>query len=164
MDWTKQLLRYALVMFLQVFLFDRLQLCGVSHPYVYVLCLLMMPVTLSRSADMIIGAIAGLIMDVFCNSLGVHTASCILLMFIRPYFLSMVVNDIDRLNEQITSRSIGSVAFFKYVTLLVLIHHLTVFTIAAWSWRHMGFVLAQTIVSSIITIAIIIGYNALRDK
>ena len=69
MDWTKQIGRYILVMILQVLLFDQLQLLGVCHPYIYVLCLLMMPITLSHSADMIIGAVVGLIMDIFCNSM-----------------------------------------------------------------------------------------------
>ena len=46
MDWTKQIGRYVLVMILQVLLFDRLQLWDVCHPYIYTLCLLMMPITL----------------------------------------------------------------------------------------------------------------------
>ena len=164
MDWTKQLGRYILVMVLQVLLFDQLQLWGACHPYIYILCLLMMPITLPHSADMLIGAAAGLIMDVFCNSLGIHMAACILLMFIRPYLLGGIVNDKDRLNEQITLRTLGWEAMIKYVAILVVIHHLTVFSLAAWSWAHMGFVLLETIVSSIVTILIIIGYNALKYR
>ena len=164
MDWTKQLIRYIVVMLLQVLLFNQLQLWGVCHPYIYVLCLLMMPITLSHSVSMIIGAIAGLIMDVFCNSLGVHMAACILLMFIRPYLIGLIVNDKDRLNEQISLRAIGMEALIKYVVILVLVHHLTVFLLAAWSWHHIGFVLLETLVSSIITILIIIGYNILRYR
>ncbi len=164
MDWTKQLIRYIIVMLLQVLLFNQLQLWGACHPYIYVLCLLMMPITLSHSASMLIGAIVGLIMDVFCNSLGVHMAACILLMFIRPYLIGLIVNDKDRLNEQISLRAIGMEALIKYVVILVLIHHLTVFMLAAWSWQHFGFVLLETLVSSMITISIIIGYNALKYK
>ncbi len=164
MDWTKQLIRYIIVMLLQVLLFNQLQLWGACHPYIYVLCLLMMPITLSHSASMIIGAGAGLIMDVFCNSLGVHMAACILLMFIRPYLIGLIVNDKDRLNEQISLRAIGMEALIKYVVILVLIHHLTVFMLAAWSWQHFGFVLLETLVSSMITISILIGYNALKYK
>ena len=55
-------------------------------------------------------------------------------------------------------------ALLKYVIILVLVHHLTVFTIAAWSWSHMGFVVLETIVSSLLTILIIIGYNAFIYK
>lgn len=164
MDWTKQIGRYIVVMLLQVLLFDQLQLLGVCHPYIYVLCLLMMPITLPHSADMIIGAVVGLIMDIFCNSLGVHTASCIFIMFIRPYVIGALVNDKDRLNEQISLRALGVEALFKYVVILVLVHHLTVFLLAAWSWSHIWFVLLETIVSSIITISVIMGYNALRYR
>lgn len=164
MDWTKQIGWYIVVMILQVLLFDQLQLLGVCHPYIYILCLLMMPITLPHSADMFIGAAAGLIMDVFCNSMGVHTAACILIMFVRPYLIGALVNDKDRLNEQISLRALGMEALLRYVVIMVVIHHLTVFLLAAWSWAHIGFVLIETIVSSIITISIIIGYNALKYR
>lgn len=164
MEWTKQFVRYVIVMILQVLLFDQLQLWGACHPYIYVLCLLMMPITLPHSASMIIGAAAGLVMDVFCNSLGVHMAACILLMFLRPYLIGAIVNDKDRLNEQISSRAIGTEALIKYVVIGVLIHHLTVFSLAAWSFSHIWFVLLETLVSSIVTILIIIGYNAMSYR
>lgn len=164
MEWTKQIGRYIVVMLLQVLLFDQLQLWGVCHPYVYLLCLLMLPITLPHSVDMVIGAAAGLVMDIFCNSLGIHTAACVLVMFLRPYILGGIVNDTDRLNEQISQRSIGFEAMLKYVSILVVIHHLTVFVLAAWSWSHIGFVLLETIVSSAITILLIISFNALRYR
>ena len=74
MEWTKQIVRYIVVMILQVLLFDRLQLWGVCHPYIYLLCLLMLPITLPHSVQMLIGAAAGLIMDIFCNSIGTSRA------------------------------------------------------------------------------------------
>ena len=75
-------------------------------------------------------------------------------MFIRPYLLGGIVNDKDRLNEQISLRAIGTEALIKYVVILVVIHHLTVFLLAAWSWSHIGFVLLETLVSSLITIVV----------
>ena len=164
MDWSKQIGRYIIVMLLQVLLFDQLQLWGVCHPYIYILCLLMLPITMPHSVQMLIGAGAGLLMDVFCNSLGVHMAACILIMFIRPYLIGAIINDKDRLNEQISLRAIGMEALIKYAVILVLVHHLTVFLLAAWSWHHIGFVLLETLVSSIITLLIIIGYNILRYR
>ena len=164
MEWTKQFGRYILVMMLQVLLFDQLQLWGICHPYIYILCLLMMPITLPHNVDMLIGALVGLVMDVFCNSLGVHTAACILVMFIRPYLIGALVNDKDRLNEQISLRSIGMEAILRYVVIMVIIHHLMVFALAAWSWSHIGFVLLETLVSSLVTILIIIGYNILKYR
>ncbi len=164
MEWTKQVIRYVIVMLLQVLLFDQLQLWGICHPYVYILCLLMFPITLPHSADMVIGAVAGLVMDVFCNSLGIHMAACVLVMFLRPYILGAIVNDKDRLNEQISLHAIGLAGMLKYVSILVVIHHLTIFLLAAWSWSHIGFVLIETVVSSAVTILLIVCYNSLRYR
>jgi len=91
-------------------------------------------------------------------------ASCILLMFMRPYLIGAIVNDKDRLNEQISVHTIGLGAMIQYVAILVVIHHLAVFTLAAWSWQHMGFVLIETLVSSLFTVLVIIGYNVLKYK
>ena len=164
MDWIRQIGRYIVVMLLQVLFFDQLQLLGVCHPYIYVLCLLMMPITLPHSIDLLIGAALGLVMDVFCNSLGVHMCACVLIMLIRPYLLGTIVNDKDRLNEQISLRVLGWEALIKYVIVLVLIHHFCVFMLSAWHWHHLVFVLLSTVVSSIVTISVIFGYNALKYK
>lgn len=164
MDWTKQLVRYIVIMLLQVLIVNPLQLWSVCHPYIYILCLIMMPITLPLSVDMIIGAAVGLIMDICCNSLGIHTAACILIMFVRPYLIEAFVNDMDRLNEQISLRAIGMEALIKYVVILVILHHLTVFSLAAWSWSHTGFVLLETFVSSILTIMFIMVYNILKYR
>jgi hypothetical protein len=78
--------------------------------------------------------------------------------------IGAIINDKDRLNEQISLRAIGLEALIKYVVILVFIHHMMVFSLAAWSWDHIGFVLLETLVSSLLTIAVIIGYNLLRYR
>ncbi|MCR5050349.1 MAG: hypothetical protein K6A36_04625 [Paludibacteraceae bacterium] len=161
---TKQIIRYVVIMVLQVLLVDQLQLLGVCHPFIYVMCLLLMPITSHRNTEMVIGALAGLVMDVFSNSLGVHIGACIFVMFLRPYVLGMLVTDIDRLNEQVSLRSLGAGALIKYTVILVLIHHLAVFMLAAWSWSHFGYVLLETIVSGLLTILFVIGYNLLINR
>ena len=161
MEWSKQIARYIVIMILQVLLVDQLQLLGVCHPYIYIMCLMMMPVAMSHNVSMVVGALVGLVMDVFCNSLGVHMVACIFLMFIRPYVLGMMVNDIDRLNEQISLRALGIEALIKYSAILVVLHHLIVFMLAAWSMSHFGYVLLETLVSGLMTLIFIIGYNLL---
>ena len=152
------------MMVLQVLLVDQVQLYGVCHPYIYVICLLMMPVTLSPKIDMLCGFVAGLLMDVFCNSLGVHMAACTLVMFSRRYILELIVNDVDRLNEQISWRSLGAEAMIKYTVILVLVHHFTVFMLSAWSWNHFGYVLVETAISGAMTIIFVLGYNIVKYR
>jgi len=164
MDWSKQIGRYIVVMALQVLLFNQLQLAGVCHPYVYILCLLMLPPTLPPIAEMVIGAAAGLLMDAFCNSLGIHMAACVLIMLLRPYLIGRMVNDKDRLTEEISIHALGFEAMLRYTVIMVVVHHLAVFLMASWNWSHIGFALIETVVSSLLTILIILGYNLVKYK
>ena len=165
MIWIKQTGRFLLLLLLQVLLINHLQFLGVCHPYIYIFSLLVMPITLPRWADMLIGGVAGLILDMFCNSLGVHIAACIMLMYVRPHLIGAYVSDRERLTDEIDIRSIGGVVnFVKYTVLLVLLHHTMVFFLTAWSVQHFWFTLLEVVVSSIISILLLIGADLLRNR
>ncbi len=164
MVWIKQTGRFLLLLLLQVLLINNLQFLGVCHPYIYIFSLLVMPITLPRWADMLIGGVAGLILDMFCNSLGVHIAACIMLMYVRPHLIGAYVSDRERLTDEIDMRSIGVVNFVKYTILLVLLHHTMVFFLTAWSVQHFWFTLLEVVVSSIISILLLIGADLLRNR
>ncbi len=164
MVWTKQIGRFILLLLLQVLLINNLQFLGVCHPYIYVISLLVMPMTLPRWADMLIGAAVGLVLDTFCNSLGVHTAACIMLMYLRPNLVDAYITDRERLTGEIDMRSIGVPNFIKYVITLVLIHHTMVFFLTAWSLQHFWFTLLELVVSAVVSILLIIGYDLIRSR
>ena len=164
MVWIKQTGRFLLLLLLQVLLINNLQFLGVCHPYIYIFSLLVMPITLPRWTDMLIGGVAGLILDMFCNSLGVHIAACIMLMYVRPHLIGAYVLDRERLTDEINVRSLGVVNFVKYTILLVLLHHTMVFFLTAWSVQHFWFTLLEVVVSSIISILLLIGADLLRNR
>ena len=164
MAWIRQIGCFVLLLLLQVLLINNLQFLGVCHPYIYILCLLMMPITLPRWADMLIGAFVGLVVDIFCNSLGVHIAACVLLMYVRPYLIDAYVSDRERLIGDIDTQSIGVPDFIKYIVILVLLHHTMVFCLTAWSFSHFWFTLLEIVVSSAVSIVLIIGYDRMKNR
>ncbi len=164
MNWIKQTVRFAVLLFVQVLLVNNLQFMGVCHPYIYVLSLLLLPPVLSRWADMLIGAGIGLLVDIFCNSLGVHTAACVLVMYLRPRLVNMYVADLDRFDKEISIASIGLLNFVQYALLLIVIHHTVVFFLTAWSIQHFWFTLLEILVSTLMTSALVMGYIIVRDK
>ena len=153
-----------MAMVLQVLLINQLQLGGVCHPFIYILPLLMMPITLPCWADMLIGLVAGLLMDVFCNSLGVHAAACIMLMYMRRHLIPLWVNDTERLTDIISMQTIGIAPFLKYTSLLVVAHHLMVFFLTAWTFQLWWYTLLTTLVSSIVSLALILGYAVIEGR
>lgn len=162
MKWNKEWIRFIVVMLFQVLLFNQIQFFGVCRPFIFILFLMMMPITLPSWLDMLIGALVGLLMDIACNSLGVHVASCVLLTYMRRPLIRNLVLEYERLNGEISRRTIGVNAFVKYTILLVPTYHLAVFMLSAWGFSHIGWTLLQTVVSSIVSVLLVLGYDALR--
>ena len=164
MEWIKQIVRYLIIMCIQVLLIGNLQLWGMCHPYLYVMCLLIMPITLPMWTDMLIGMVIGFIMDSFTNSPGVHMAACILIMYLRRIIIPQFVFEAARIHGEISSLTIGQINFIKYTIILTIIHHSMVLILSAWSLRHFWFTLCSIIISSIISISVFIGYDIVRNK
>lgn len=162
MEWIKQIIQALVVVLLQVLLFDHLQIAGWGFPMVYVLVLMNLPVQTPRWLEMMIGAAVGLLFDVWSSSLGVNMAACIAFSFLRPILLNNVLQDVERVKGEVCSRSIGRIEYIKCLVFLVLMHHLLVFALEAWSWSNWWMVLVQTLISSLLTILIITGYEIFR--
>ena len=162
MEWIKQIVRLLVVVLLQILLFDHLQIAGWGLPMVYVIFLMNLPIQIPRWIEMLLGAIVGLVFDLWNSSLGVNMAACIAFSFLRPVLLSNLVQDIERVKGEICGRTIGKIEYVKCLIILTLVHHLLVFALEAWSWSNWWMVLIQTLISSVLTIAIILGYDALK--
>jgi rod shape-determining protein MreD len=162
MEWIKYILKAIIIIVLQVLVFDRLQIQAWGYPMVYVLLLLILPTQLPRWAEMLIGMIVGLIMDVCNNSLGVHMAACVALSFFRPILLRKSSQDIERIKGEISSLNIGMIEYMKCALILVVMHHFMVFMLEAWSLHNWWMIILQTLLSSILTLLVILGYEIIR--
>ena len=84
MIWIEHIIRFVVVYLLQILLVNNLHFMGVVDPCIYILALLVLPAELNKLWQLLIGFAAGFVMDIFCNSMGVHTLACTALMFARP--------------------------------------------------------------------------------
>lgn len=162
MEWIRQIVRLVVVVLLQVLLFDHLQIAGWGLPMVYVLFLMNLPVQVPRWAEMLIGAIVGLVFDVWHSSLGVNMAACVAFCYLRPILLGNLIQDLERVKGEVCSASIGNIEYVKSLAILTVVHHLLVFSLESWSWHNWWIVLLQTLLSSVLTILIIMGYDIFK--
>ena len=163
MEWIKIIFKALIIVVLQVVLFDRLQIQGWGYPMIYTLLLLSLPIQVPRWAEMLIGLLVGLIIDICNSSMGVHMAACIAMSYLRPILLKKSVQDIERIKGEITIHSIGVVEYIKCAVILIFIHHLMVFALEAWSLQNWWMLLLQIVFSSILTSFIVIGYGLLKE-
>lgn len=162
MEWFRYGIRLVIVILLQALLIDHLQWMGICHPQIYIVCLLMFPIRLPQWVDMLIGAFVGLIMDIYANSLGIHISACIALMYFRRLLIPHLVSDSERISNEISSASIGTIAFLKLVFYMVLLHHTWIGLIQAWSFHRIGITLLSVLISAVLTILTIVGYDKIH--
>lgn len=163
MEWIRQIVRLVVVVLLQVLLFDHLQIAGWGLPMVYVLFLMNLPVQVPRWAEMLIGAMVGLVFDVWHSSLGVNMAACVAFCYLRPILLGNLIQDLERVKGEVCSATIGRMEYVRCLAILTMVHHLLVFSLESWSWHNWWIVLLQTLLSSVLTILIIMGYDIFKQ-
>lgn len=147
--------RFILLLAVQITIFNNMNFLGFVSPFPYVLFILLYPVNGSRSGLLLASFALGIIMDLFCNSGGVHAAACIILAYTRPYIfkfsfgLSYEYQTI-KLNDVLTPER------FSFILLSVVIHHFTLFILEAFQFSFVLDILLRTILSTIFTIIICI--------
>ncbi|MCM1034275.1 MAG: rod shape-determining protein MreD [Paludibacter sp.] len=160
--WIENILRYFVLILLQVLLINNLQLLGLCHPCIYIVILLSLPVSIPRWLELFIGFCTGLCIDIFCNSLGVHAASCTLIAYLRPLCIRKLILENERITSTPNGKSFGRINYIKYVIILTVIHHFAVFSLSAFSFHNWWLTLLQIIVSTTVSVGMILGYDLLK--
>lgn len=160
--WIENIVRLVLLLLLQLLLINNLHFMGICNPCIYILFLIALPGELPNWSETLIAFVVGLLMDIACNSLGVHIAACVALSYCRPKLIKNFVPDDDRIIGTVCSRSIDMSAYFRLVLVLTFIHHTILFFFLNFTFHNLWLTIAQIIVSSLMTILLIMGREFLR--
>lgn len=145
--------RFILLLALQILVFNNLNLGGYLTAFPYILFIILYPVNGNKSNLLIASFFLGLIMDLFCNSGGVHATACIILAYLRPYFfkfsfgLSYEYQTI-KINDVLTPER------FSFILLSVSIHHIVLFLLESFQIYFLLDILLRFLLSTLFTIII----------
>ena len=148
------LLRFIVLVFIQVFLLKNITLYGLSTPYPYILFILLLPFEIPNVLLFVFSFTLGFTIDAFYDTPGLHAASCVLLAFVRILFISITVQKEGFDNEPEPTLSImGFRWFFTYASIIItLIHHFFLFNLEAFSIAELPYTLARFLLSSVFTV------------
>ena len=96
--------------------------------------------------------------------MGMHAFATVLIGFLRPYVIQLFIRIEEGGNPTPTFYTFGVGVYVKYVVVLVLIHHFTLFFIEAFSFQHILIVFTKAFFSSVISILIILGIRSIKTK
>jgi len=161
----KNIIRFVILMLIQVLVFNNMNLGGYMHPYIYVLFLLLLPVNINRSLLLILSFFTGLTVDFFAGTLGLNAAASVFLAYLRPGTIRLFFGNQEfSLGEEVKLSSVGAFGFFKYTLVLVFMHQLVLFYLEVLSINHFFFTLNKVLLSTALSTFIILISMLLFSK
>jgi len=147
------LLRFIVLVFIQVFLLKNIALYNLSTPYLYILFILLLPFETPNLILFLLAFILGLTIDAFYDTPGLHTAACVLLAFVRIVFISITVQKDGFDNEPEPTLSVmGFRWFLTYAVVLTLFHHFFLFNLEVFRFSEIQYTLTRVVLSSLFTV------------
>ncbi len=146
------IIRWFLLLFVQIFLLRNVIFYNLSTPFLYVLFLLVLPFGIPNFLLYLIAFGTGLTLDAFYDTLGVHTTACVTLMYVRIAFINLSLNR-DSIDEPEPSLgNMGFKWFALYATLCIFAHHIILFFLEAFKLNEFVYTLTRALLSMVFTL------------
>lgn len=149
------IVRFFILMLLQVIVLNHINLLGYVNPYTYIIFILLFPFDGNKTLLIFLSFLLGLWIDLFSDSGGVHAAACVLIGFLRPILLKFSFG----VSYQYNAVKLNKVTFKErllYIILMVFIHHFMMFSLEVFSLSHISLILKSTLFSGIFSTLLIL--------
>ncbi len=149
-----QIFVFVIFLLFQVLFFDHFTVLGLATPFVFLLFILMIPVTVPAAAYMMIAFSGGILVDLFSSHalIGLHAFSCVLMAAVRDKWIDAITNRTAfKGNEDMFLRIQPITWYFGYIIPLVAIHHFSYFMLDQFGFENFGRTLGKAALSSIFT-------------
>ncbi len=156
------IIRFAVLVLLQVFLFKNIGYYNLASPFPYILFILLLPIGISNFILYFLAFVTGITIDAFYDTLGVNAAACIALAWARVTFLGITLQT-DQYEKYMTPLW-GTVPFrwyFLYAFVLAFIHHFVLFSLEAFTFHQFHYTFIRILLSCIFTVIIILLFSLL---
>ena len=138
----------------QGLIFDRLLIAQQYVPYIALLFIVLYPTDLRQTVFLVIAFLYGLSLDILSLSGGIQSGAYLSAAFLRPIVLRAVFG-ISSDYSAIKFAKVPFAQWFVYCLLVVMVHHLVLFGLSAFSWSRLLWVLQQTVVNGLPTTAVV---------
>jgi rod shape-determining protein MreD len=153
-------LRFILLILVQVLVFNNLNFFGYINPMVYILFLYWYPIKQNRTTFIILCFFLGLFVDVFSDTLAINAAASVTIAYLHPTIMRFVFG----VNFEFQSFKLNNstkAQQFTFLALLIIIHHLVYFTLEIFNFSNSLLILQKTVTVGITTLILCILFSTL---
>jgi len=143
-----QIIRFVVLVLLQVLVVNHIRLGGYVHPYIYLIFILLLPINIQNWQLLLLGFGLGLSVDLFTGTPGLHAGATTLMAFCRPRIIKLISGTLkfDNIYEP-NLNQLDGMWFLRYVFCMVFIHHFMLFLMESFSFHLFGQVLLRILLS-----------------
>lgn len=165
MNALKSIFWILLCIILQGLLFGHLSVYG-AVILVYVIVLLKLPILWNPSAQILVGFLVGLAVDIFCNTPGMHAFAATTLMAVRR---PVLLNNFYDNKEDVKDGFLGINAmepgrYVTYISIFVTGYSLLLYLIESFTLFNLQMLLIKIVIGSIMTIALALSIEFVGIK
>lgn len=147
------IIQFIVLVLLQVLIFNNIELGSFICPYIYILFILLLPFETPGWLLLLLGFSLGLSVDIFSESLGMHTMATTLMAYLRPGVLTAISpregyekGSVPRIHYY------GIRWFVQYALLLTLTHHALLFLTEIFRVHDFFGILLRIILSTLFSV------------
>jgi len=156
-------IRFTLLVLVQVLIFNHINFIGFINPMAYIIFLYWYPLRENVSIFLIISFLLGLTIDLFSDTLAIHTAAIVTIAFARPVIMRFCFGANFEF-QGFTFKNTTSVQRMTFLGLLIGLHHLVFFSLELLSFSHLLLILKKVLLTGIATFIVSMLISSLFAK
>lgn len=162
-DIVLNTLRFIGLLLLQFFVMDQILFMGYINPMVYILFIVLYPMSNKRWTLLFLSFALGIIIDTYQDTGGAHAAAAVTLTYVRPFLLKLVFGESYLMrNVKVMESSLDRIALI--IGLSIVVHHLVYYSLIIFNVVQILEILKLTLVVGIATFFVSFVLTVLFSK
>lgn len=153
----RNILRFILLVAVQVLIIKNIELGRFINPFIYVLFIVVLPFETPKWLILVAGFVTGITIDMFYDTAGMHAAACVLMAYVRPGVLKLFSpRDGYEFGTQPTVQYLGVPWFLSYSGILIFLHHFALFYLEIFRFSEFFSTFFRVLISTVFTVLIVV--------
>ncbi len=149
-----------LLVLTQVLIFNNLHFMGYINPMVYVIFFYWYPIKGNRALFMVISFLLGFCIDVFSDTLALHSMASLTIAYARPVIMRFCFG-VNYEFQNFSFKNTTKVQRITFLGLLIFIHQMVFFSLEILSISHFLLILKKVFTTGVVTLVLCILFSSL---
>lgn len=163
LDYLYEVLLFAVLIVLQVLVFNQISVFGLATPFLYIYFLLKLPMGRNVFFVIIMGFLMGFIIDIFLNTPGINAAAITIIATLRRPLLRLFFTK-DESEDYVPSIYITPVPFVKLAIAMVVLHQTVLYSLESLSLFNPQILLMRWGASIFLTLILLFALDGFMYK